>query len=237
MWRAELPGGFADYILMPASQTIKLPENVTLREAAMTEPASVTVHGLDHVRIRPGERGIVMGDGTIGLLAAQVAKASGASQIVLLGSHESKMEIARKLGIDVTVNRHDPEAKPKVLEALGRTKADFLVEATGNPKALDIASGLIRMCGRCLMLSYYPTNEVTLNINNFIANEVHLLSSFSGVNCFGRVLALMGKKHIQTLPLQGPFYPFERVKAAFEDVAHKKTQGVKTLVVHEDILD
>jgi len=232
----DLPGGFADFILMPAAQTLKVPDSVSLREAAMTEPTGVTMHGLDHLSIRPGRQAVVMGDGTIGLLAAQMARASGAS-VVLLGSHEFKMDIARKIGIAEVVNRHSPTAREEILDALGGKKADYLIEATGNPKTLDFASSLIRMSGKCLIISYYPVQQVTFNLNNFIANEIHIYSTFSGVNCFGRVLHMMESKQIHTLPLQGPYYSFDQVKQAFEDVAHKKTSGVKTLVVHEDILD
>ena len=233
----RFPGAFAEYVRMPAAQTVRLPDTVSLREAAMTEPAGVTVHGLEHLRIRPGEKVVVMGDGTIGLLAAQVAMASGATPVVLVGDVEERMDIARRVGVQHIVGRHAPDVKAEIFAALDGTKTDYLVEATGNPTVLDFASGLIKMGGKCLVISFYPVNELTFNFNNFVANEIHILTTISAVNTFPRVHRLMESGRIQVLPLQGPYYTLDRAGEAFEDVAHRRTSGVKTLIVNTEILD
>ena len=233
----RFPGAFAEYVLMPAAQTMKVPDNVSLREAAMTEPAGVAVHGLDHLKIKPGETVVVLGDGTIGLLAAQVAVASGGSPVVLLGDLEYRMKIARQVGLKHIISRHEMDAGAKIIAALGGTKTDYLIEATGNPNVLDFASSLIKMGGKCLVISFYPTNQLTFNFNNFVANEIHMLTTISAVNCYPRVLDLMQSKRINVLPMQSPYYTLDRARDAFEDVAHRRTGGVKTLIVNEKILD
>ncbi len=229
-------GAFAEYILMPAAQAIKIPDGVSLREAAMTEPAGVTMHGLDHVSIRPGEKVVVMGDGAIGLLAAQMALASGAAPVVLVGRHANHLQTARETGITHVVNAHDADARDQILAALdGRT--DYLVEATGNPKVFDFASGLIKLGGKMVVVSFYPVDELSFNFMNFVANEIQICTSFSAVNCFPRVLRLMESKKIDVLPLQSESYTLEHAKQAFEDTELKRTSGVKTLIVNEAILD
>lgn len=229
-------GAFAEYILMPAAQAIKIPDGVSLREAAMTEPAGVTMHGLDHLSLHPGEKVVVMGDGAIGLLAAQMALASGASPVVLVGRHPNRLQIARETGITHVVNAHDADARDQILGTLG-SRTDYLVEATGNPKVFDFASGIIKLSGKMLVISFYPVNELSFNFMNFAANEIQICTSFSAVNCFPRTLRLMQSKKINVLPLQSECYTLEQAGQAFEDTAHRRTSGVKTLIVNEAILD
>jgi len=229
-------GAFAEYILMPAAQCVKVPDGVTLREAAMTEPSGVAVHAVDLLDLKPGEKVVVLGDGTIGQLAAQVAKAAGASPLVVLGSRQQRIKILKEAGIDHVISRHDPDAADQILESLGG-KADRVVEATGNPKVMDLIPGLIRMGGHVVVVSFFPTNEVTINFNNYIANEIQIHTMIAAVNRYQRVLRMMDAKLLDVLPLQSEYYMLDQAKQAFDDTANKKASGVKTLIVNEEVLD
>jgi len=229
-------GAFAEYILMPASACIKVPDGVSLREAAMTEPAGVSVHAIDLANVRPGEKVAVLGDGTIGQLAAQVARAAGAAPVVMLGSREHRMNIAKRVGLERVVNYHDTNPVEQMLSALGG-KADHVIEATGNPAVMDFIPNVVRMGGHVVVVSFFPSNQVTFNFNNFIANEIQVLTMIAGVNRFPRVLSLMNAKLLNVLPLQSEYYTLEQAKQAFEDTANRRTSGVKTLIVNKDVLD
>jgi len=229
-------GAFAEFILMPAAQCVRVPDGVTLREAAMTEPSGVAVHAVDLVELKPGEKVVVLGDGTIGQLAAQIAKAAGASPLVVLGSREHRMKILKEAGIDHVISRHAPDATKQVLEAL-EGKADRIVEATGNPKVMDLVPDLVRMGGQVVVISFFPTNEVTFNFNNYIANEIQIHTMIAAVNRYPRVLRMMDAKLLNVLPLQSEYYTLDQARQAFDDTANKKTSGVKTLVVNKEVLD
>jgi len=232
----RFPGAFAEYILMPASACIKIPDGVSLREAAMTEPASVSVHAVDLANVRPGEKVVVLGDGTIGQLAAQVAKAAGAAPVVMLGSRENRMDMAKKAGIQHVVSRHDADAAAQILKVLGG-KADHVIEATGNLKIMDFIPDVVRMGGHVVVVSFFPSSQVTFNFNNYIANEIQIFTMIAGVNRFPRVLSMMSAKLLNLLPLQSEYYTLDQAKQAFEDTAARKTSGVKTLIVNKDVLD
>jgi L-iditol 2-dehydrogenase len=230
------PGAFAEYLRIPARHTIHLPDGLSLREAAMTEPAGIAMHGLDLLKPRPGQKMVVLGDGAIGLMTAQIARASGASPVVLVGSHGFKLDLARRVGIQHVVSRHEPDARDRVLTALGG-KADYVVEASGNAQALNFVTGVVKPGGAMLGLGVYPVDEVTFNLNHFVTNEVQLIMSVSSMQCFPRVLRLMLDGRVQAQPLLGEEYPFEQAREAFQAVAQKRTRGVKTLVVHPGVVD
>ena len=227
-------GAFAQKILVPAGQLYKLPDEVSLKEAAMTEPAGVGLHGIDIMRIDGGERVLVIGDGPIGVLAAQLAKAEGASPVVLLGSREHKMQAALDTGVDAVVSRHDADAVEQVLGALGGSPADSLIETSGNAKVFESITRMVRNGGKMLLLSLYGVPTVPVDLDYLVGNEIQVFTSLAASNTFPRVLRLMQSKQIQTLPLQA-HYPFERIAEAIEDVANKKMPGVKTLVVNEAV--
>jgi len=230
------PGAFAEYVRMPAASCIKIPAGVKLQEAGMTEPAAVAVHAVDLLGVMPGEKVVVLGDGTIGQLAAQVAKAAGASPLVVVGSRDHRIKILKEVGIEHVVNRHDADVVEQVLAILGG-KADHVVEATGNPQVMDAIPSLIRMGGQVVVVSFFPSNEVTFNFNNFIANEVQIHTMIAGVNRFPRTLRLMASGLLKVLPLESEYYTLEQAAQAFEDTANKKTSGVKTLIVNKALLD
>ena len=230
------PGAFAEFVRMPAKSCIKIPDGVKLQEAGMTEPAAVAVHAIDLLGVMPGEKVVVLGDGTIGQLAAQVAMAAGASPLVVVGSRDHRIKILKEVGVEHVVNRHNPDVVEQVLAVLGG-KADHVVEATGNPLVMDTIPDLVRMGGHVVVVSFFPSNEVTFNFNNFIANEVQIHTMIAGVNRFPRTLRLMAGGLLKILPLESEYYTLEQAAQAFEDTANKKTSGVKTLIVNKALLD
>jgi threonine dehydrogenase-like Zn-dependent dehydrogenase len=229
-------GAFADYVRVPANILHRVPDGVSLREAAMTEPAGVSMHGIDLIRIDPGERILVIGDGPIGVLAAQEAKAAGAATVVLLGSREFKLKAALATGIDRVVSRHDPRAAELAIEALGGTKADSIVETSGAIGGLALASSTIKLGGKMSVLSLYGTPMVSMDLDSVVLNEIQITTGLGAANTFPRVLRMMQAGQIKVLPLQTT-RPFGQILETLEDVVNKRTTTVKTLVVHEEWID
>jgi L-iditol 2-dehydrogenase len=230
------PGAFADYVRVPTNIIYKVPAGVSLQEASMTEPAGVAMHGIELMRIDPGERILVIGDGPIGVLAAKEAKANGASMVVLLGSREYKMKAALLTGVDRVVSRHDPRAAELAIEALGGVKADSIIETSGNATGLALAERLIRLGGKLSVLSLYGVPNLPIDIDSIVLNEIQVTTGLGAANTYPRVLRMMQSKQLKMLPLQAS-RPFDQFISAIEDVANKRTTTVKTVVVHEEWLD
>ena len=94
-------GGFAEFVAAPRRNLLRVPDGVTLEAAAMTEPASVALHAVRRGGgTTPGESVAVFGAGPIGLMAAQWARAMGASRILLFDIVEEKLALARTLGFE-----------------------------------------------------------------------------------------------------------------------------------------
>jgi L-iditol 2-dehydrogenase len=124
-------GAAQEYFALPAENVLKLPESMSLDQAAMIEPIAVTVHALRRGGGAEGRKVVVLGAGTIGDLTAQVAKASGAKAVMITDVSEYKLEMACRCGIDYTVNVAERDLGEAILEAFGPDKADLMLECVG----------------------------------------------------------------------------------------------------------
>ena len=124
-------GAAQEYFALPAENVLKLPDTMTLDEAAFIEPISVTVHALKRGGGAEGKRVLVIGAGPIGNLTAQVAKASGAKAVMITDISPYKLDKARKCGVDFAVNTSQEKLGEALLRDFGPDRADLILECVG----------------------------------------------------------------------------------------------------------
>lgn len=133
-------GAFAEYVAAPERNLVRIPDGVTMEEAALTEPAAVACRAVfKAVGHYTGKSVAVFGAGPIGLLVAQWARAAGADKVVVMDIINAKLEVALSLGADATVNPLETDAAEALCSHLGGAGADVCVEASGSGKALNAA--------------------------------------------------------------------------------------------------
>jgi len=124
-------GAAQEFFALKADMVLKLPETVTLDEAALIEPISVAVHALSRAGNVEGMNVVVLGAGTIGNLVAQVARASGAEGVMITDVNEYKLGKARSCGFEHVVNTQQENLGEAILEVFGLDKADLILECVG----------------------------------------------------------------------------------------------------------
>ncbi len=136
--------GMAEYICPPSENVYRLPDSLSLRDAALTEPLSCCLHGMDLLGVLPGETVAIVGCGAIGALMLQLCRSAGAGRIVVMDANEEKREIALSLGASLFVNpvSEDVEA---VLAAAGVTCVDRVMECGGIAATAELA---LKVAGR-----------------------------------------------------------------------------------------
>lgn len=98
------PGAMAEYVVAPEVNCVQIPDDLTLKEAAIIEPLTVAIHGVDRLKVESGDVALVLGSGTIGLLTIAVLKARGVRKIIATDLNDSKLEYAKKMGADIAIN-------------------------------------------------------------------------------------------------------------------------------------
>lgn len=124
-------GAAQEYFVVPVENALKLPDSISLDEAAMIEPIAVTVHAIARGGGVAGKRVVVLGAGTIGNLTAQVAKASGAKAVMITDVSPYKLERAQRCGIEFIVDVGQENLGDAILRGFGDEKADLILECVG----------------------------------------------------------------------------------------------------------
>jgi threonine dehydrogenase-like Zn-dependent dehydrogenase len=202
-------GALADLVAVPVANLHRVPDGVEDRQAVFTEPLAAAFEILDQVTTVAGARAVVLGDGKLGLLVAQVL-AGARADVVLTGRHEAKLARARALGI----RTGDP--------APG---ADVVVDATGSPDGLARALALVRPRGT-VVLKTTVAAEHRLDLAPAVINEVTIVGSRCGR--FTPALAALANHRVTVAPLIDAVYPLDDALTA---VAHAARPGTLKVLV------
>jgi len=176
------PGGFAEYLTLPARALHVVPGHVPAATAALTEPCAVALNGVRRTGLGPGEALTILGDGPIGLLALLVARALGAGQITLVGATPHRLALAKRLGAHTLDVNTDP--------ALPRTRR--MLEATGNPDAVQSALTHMAPGGTLALLGLFGGGTLAqMNLDLLVINDITLTGVLGSPGLWPETIALI----------------------------------------------
>jgi 2-desacetyl-2-hydroxyethyl bacteriochlorophyllide A dehydrogenase len=155
-------GGMAEYFAVPERNVVPVPDGMTPLQAALVEPLSTPVHAVSLAGPDlSGQRVVVLGAGTIGLMTLAVARAHGASRIVVTNRSAGKREQALRLGADAAFDPRDPRADQEIVAALGGEQADVVFDCVAVQDTMDQAFNLILKGGTIVVVGV-PAGPVTV---------------------------------------------------------------------------
>ena len=224
-------GVFTDYVIVPEGAVHLIPSGISLTSAAMTEPLACVTHAIsDLCELKPMDVALVTGPGSIGLMAAQTAKAYGAT-VVLSGAgvDEERLELARSLGIDRTVSI-EKEDLAGVLDGItGGAGPDAVFECSGAPAAINSAIRLVKKRGWYVQIGL-PGKPVMFDLEALNYREIKMSGSLgSRKQSWRMALALQQSGKVRLEPLVTHKFPVTEWREAF-DVFEKK-QGCKVFLL------
>lgn len=212
-------GGFAEYVIAPERNLLRVPDNVSLEEAAMTEPAAVALHAVRRTGLRLGESVAVFGLGPIGLMVAQWVRAMGASTVALFDILPEKLELARSLGFEHVFDSRQVKAVDVINGLTGDRGVHVAIEAAGVPATMLSAMQVTRRAGKVALLGN-PSADVTIPaslISQIMRREIDLVGTWnSDYSVYGddddwrTVLAAMSSGVLNLKPLITHRVPLSR---------------------------
>ncbi|MGE5558445.1 MAG: galactitol-1-phosphate 5-dehydrogenase [Bacillota bacterium] len=155
-------GGFAEYLTVPVWNLVAVPEGLSLKEAAMAEPAAVAIHALRQVGLEPGDNVAIFGAGPIGLMLGQWAKAWGADRVMLADIDGGKIAFAREQGFSHVFNSSAGDPVAWVNEVTEGRGADVAVEGAGVSDTLEQCLKCVRPFGRIVAMGN-PAGDMILS--------------------------------------------------------------------------
>lgn len=230
-----LNGAFTRYVRVPARCLHRIPENVSFEHAALTEPACVTYNALVvKSRIRPGEPVVVIGPGPIGLFAVQMAKASGAGRVFLVGTtvDQLRLDVGKQVGADVVIDAQQEDAAAAILDATGGHGAPLVVDAAGPTAAMKLAMDTVARNGQITKIAWGP-KPLELSLDPIVGKAVTLQGSYShNWRTWEAVLAMMSAGSLNLDAMITHRYTIENWLHAYNLVQDRK--AVKIILTPAD---
>jgi alcohol dehydrogenase/L-iditol 2-dehydrogenase len=210
---AMIDGAMRRYVPVPSRILHRMPPHLSFDDCALTEPACVAYSAVvSNVRIRPGDRIVVMGPGPIGILCAAVARLCGA-EVALAGLERdrARLQIGATYGCELLTDNLRDWAFDG--DGLG---ADGVVDATGVSAALGTALEIVRPAGWISKVGWGP-QPLNYSIDRLVQKNVTLQGSFShNWSTWERVIRLMGIGRLEVTPISGGAWPLDQWQTAFE---------------------
>jgi L-iditol 2-dehydrogenase len=220
-------GTFAEYLKIPAAivkhNLLRVPDELPLELAAMTEPLACVLHGIARSNIQPKDKVVVLGDGAIGLMF--VAALADTVEVLLWGGNDQRLEIGKKLGAAKTFNYHQtPDIAGVVKELTQGWGADVVIEATGVPSVWETAIACARPGATVNLFGGCPRDTtITVNTEQLHYSELTLKGVFHNTPEYVRsALELIASRKIPFELLISEKRPLQDLAQVFCDMKARK---------------
>ena len=210
-----IDGAMTKYVRTSARCLHHIPANLSFEEACLTEPCCVAYNAVViNSKIKPGDKVLVIGPGTIGILCAVIAKICGADVAVLgLESDRSRLDKLKNYNINSIVNNVSSWAKEK--DGLG---VDLVIDAAGVSKTLKIAMDNVRPNGQITKVGWGP-QPLDFSLDMIVQKNIRLQGSFShNWPIWEKVIQLLSAGTLNVKPIIGGVWTIEEWKKAFSEM-------------------
>lgn len=228
-------GGFAEYAVNHINTLARVPDSMSDAEATLVVTAGTSMYGLTELGgLVAGESVVVIGPDPIGLLAVAVAKAIGASPVILTGTRNRRLEIGRELGADRVVNINDEDAVAVVKQLTGGIGADYVVECAGTEATLNQAIHMTNRGGK-ICLAAFPHEDAKLDIAHLVKNNIYAYGiRGEGKSATRRAMALMAEKRFDATKIHTHTFPLADLPTALKYARERIEDAIKVVVTNRE---
>jgi (R,R)-butanediol dehydrogenase/meso-butanediol dehydrogenase/diacetyl reductase len=228
----HINGTFAEYVPLHYKGVYKLPEGVSLEEAATVEPTSVVYRAIKRSGLKPGENVFIVGAGPVGLLMAMVAKYKGAENIVVSEPLDSRRLKALEMGATHVINPDTEDPISRVQEICGGVGADVSFDAVGLQATIDTAVYSTRKNGRIGLLGFgfYESPTYPLMLLAAFACEYNYFATMGYNVEMKEVVDLVGEGELHPGDVVSEIIPFDQMIDFFDHFEENRAKYLKILI-------
>jgi L-iditol 2-dehydrogenase len=226
-------GGFAEYAINHINTLVRVPDSMSDAEATLVVTAGTAMYGLTELGgLVAGESVVVIGPGPIGLLAVAVAKALGASPVILTGTRAKRLAIGQQLGADRIVNIAEEDAVEVVKGLTGGIGADYVVECAGTEETLNQAIHMTNRGGK-ICLAAFPHEPVTTDLAHLVRNNIYVFGiRGEGRSATHRAMELMAEKRFDATKIHTHTFALEALPTALRYARDRVEDAIKVVIAN-----
>jgi L-iditol 2-dehydrogenase len=220
-----IDGVFSEYTVMPAENCFPLPPELGPADGAMLEPLGIAIHSVDLAHLRPGYTVAVLGAGPIGLLIAAVARAAGASEIIMTEPLAYRRQFALDYVADVALDPYPGEdfgyedVVDEILRLTDGRGVDVAFEAAGADETPDQCAAVARLGGKVVVAGIPSDDRMVFDASTARRKGLTIKLVRRMKHTYPRAIGLVEKGLVDVRPLASRRFPLERITEAFEAVA------------------
>jgi L-iditol 2-dehydrogenase len=222
-------GAFADYAARPAALLHKLPEAVSFEEGTIVNQGALGLHAIRRCRIEPGDTVAVIGPGLVGLITVQLAKAVGATRVIVAG-RGPRLDLAKELGADDVVDISEIDTAEGIRALTNGRGTDCAFECAGAPGSVVASINCVKRGGRVALVGLTGNKEVSFNTDRIALDEVDIFGVRSSPNAYPELINLIAAGKVNVRKLISRVYPLEQINNAF-DAFRKREGGAIRMVI------
>jgi L-iditol 2-dehydrogenase len=212
-------GVFSEYAVMPAENCFPLPAQLGAVEGALLEPLGIAIHSVDLAQLRAGQTVAVLGAGPIGLLIASVARAAGASQVIMSEPLAYRRKFAQDYVADFALDPETADVPSEILSLTRGRGVDVAFEAAGVPDTPNQAAACTRIGGKVILAGIAQGDNLTLPASTSRHRGLTIKLVRRMKHTYPRAIRLARTGQVNLKPLATHSFPLEQIREAFDMVA------------------
>lgn len=220
-------GSMCQYFAHPVHMLRKLPGDMPWETAPLAEPLVIGMHGLHTCGLKAGEHIVIVGAGAIGLLAAMGALAYGAVPIIT-DVVDERLETARSLGIEHTINPGSEDAVTRVMDITGGRGAECCMEASGSDAGVRSCISCAAYTGR-IALTGWPKHEIELPTNLITKKELQVRGSRNGAGEFEEAIELIHSGRVPAEKIISKVVPYTELPCMLGELSERPGDYLKVV--------
>lgn len=223
-------GAYADYVVHSIRCVFKLPDDMSYDLGAVTDPASIALHCAHRGGVRTGHTVAVIGPGPVGILAADAARALGASKVIVAG-RGARLAVIERFGFEA-VDTSSPDVLDRFRE-LAPIGADVVLDAAGSPQTIALGLDMLARGGRCSAVGI-PVEDVSLSLAPLVLDELELVGSRAVAGEMQATLDFISDGRIRAGEIITHRFPLEEFARALE-VTDKRIDGAMKVLIDNSL--
>ena len=228
-------GCYAEYMQMPERHVYHLPDELSMDEGALIEPAGIAYDAFRGVTLTKDDTAVVFGTGAIGMVAVWLAKYYGAGEVILVGRSDDKLKVGLQIGADHVINGRKENTVERIKElSLGRKGANLVVETSGSASALRDSIACSARYGRISVVSFYERNIDDLPIDPLVLGCLSMVGAAGRDGNSSAVCEIMRKNPIKLTPIFTHHVPFENALDIFEHEENYHKDKIKAIITFDE---
>jgi L-iditol 2-dehydrogenase len=229
----QTTGAASELFVVDAAKALHLPAGMSLEHGAMLEPLAVAVHALGRADGASGKKVLVLGAGPIGNLVAQAARGTGAADVLITDVSQFRLELARRCGIDGTVNPAEVDLGDEVRRRFGDGKADLILECVGAQATIEQAVAVARKGTDIVVVGVFG-DRAGIDMGLVQNHELRLIGTLMYREADWReAIALAAAGKVSLEPLITHRFPLERYLDAYHLIEADRDRAMKVMILVE----